>query len=43
MTMTIIMIIIIIKARFDHKIKISSDKFDESDESDDYDEENGAD
>ena len=41
--MMIIMIIIIIKACFDHKIKISSDKFDESDESDDYDEENGAD
>ena len=41
--MMIIMIIIIIKARFDHKIEISSDKFDESEESDDYDEENGAD
>ena len=41
--MMIIMIIIIIKARFDHKIEISSGKFDESEESDDYDEENGAD
>ena len=41
--MMIIMIIIITKARFEHKIKISSNKFDESDESDDYDEENGAD